>query len=179
VYSLQSTATFRAEANTNYQILVHGHPNNPTGPYVLNVSSTPCPPDRVDDAVTIVDMDSGNLTLVWAAASGADRYRVYRSTTFANLFDPANEFAIVVDTTFVCEACLTDPAPRAFFGVIAEVVDAAPATRIDLDRPALTKAEAVPGPATAEALDHFGPPVAASDDKVPPNFNLPSGAKAE
>ena len=180
VYSLQSTVTFLAEANSNYQILVHGHPNNPTGPYVINVTSAPCPPDRVDDAVASFDVESGNVVMNWGAAPGADRYRVYRAPNYETLFDAGNVIAIVVGTSFTCEGCLNDPAPRAFFGVIAEDVDAGPSAPAITDRPTLAKAEAVQGPVTAEEIDHFASPVAvAADVKVPPHYNLPAGAVAE
>jgi hypothetical protein len=134
----------------------------------------------VDDAVASFDITNGNVVMNWSVASGADRYRVYRATVYDSLFNAGNVIATVVGNSFICEGCLNDPAPRAFFGVIAEVVDGGPAAPALTAAPALAKANAVQSPAVALEADHFATPVAAAtDDKVAPHYNLPAGAVAE
>ena len=120
-YTLQSTVTFQAAANTNYQILVHGYSGN-FGPYVINVSSIPCvfEPPAVADVVSQFDLATGNVVLNWGAVPGADVYHVYRSSNFYDLFNPANIIASVSGTSYICAGCINDPQQRSFFGVIAE-----------------------------------------------------------
>jgi hypothetical protein len=118
-FTLQSTATFQAEANTNYQILVHGYNGN-FGPYVINVTGTPCVPPAPQAVVSQVDVANGDVIMNWDPVPGADIYYVYRSPNIETLFDPAHIITATTETTFTCEDCLLGPELRGFFGVIAE-----------------------------------------------------------
>jgi len=144
-YTLQSTATFQAEANTNYQILVHGFGGN-SGPYTINVTSTPCPPAAPSDVVTQVDVANGDVILNWDPIPGADVYHVYRSQDYETLFSPGNIIASVGVTYFICDNCLNGPEPRGFFGVTA-ADQAGPMSPLSVppsDIAGLTKADAIP-----------------------------------
>lgn len=145
IYTLQSTATFTAEANTNYQFLVHGYSSG-AGPYVINVTSTPCPPAEVNDAVVRFDVASGDAVLNWDPIPGADRYHIHRSSNLATLYDVANRIATVTTTSFTCEGCLHDAALLSFFGVVAEDLDQLTAPPAPRSLDGFTKADAVQGP---------------------------------
>lgn len=91
-YVLQSTTTFQAQANTNYQFLVHGFSTN-CGNYVINVSGTPCvapTPDPVDDLVILANDGSDDIFLYWGATANALSYQVYYSTNQAAIVAPGN-----------------------------------------------------------------------------------------
>jgi len=124
VFTLQSTATFRAEANTNYQILVHGYGTN-CGNYALNVTGVPCPPPAVaaPESLTIrIEPISDTAELRWSVVPNADTYYIYRSTDETNIVNPGNLIATVGTNYFDCSGCLNEPAVEMFFAVTAEAV---------------------------------------------------------
>lgn len=148
LWSRQSTATFTAEANTNYQILVHGY-STECGNYALNVSSVPCPPPVViaPDSLTIhIDPVTSTAELRWAAVQNANTYWVYRSLTPDNIASPGNLIAGVNTNSFNCAGCLNQSDERVFFAVTAEYVPAVTAGDAESQDAALSaysKADAV------------------------------------
>lgn len=122
VYTYQSTVTFTAEANTNYQILVHGFSAN-CGNYALNVTSTPCVipnPDPVDDLVIrACDPDANDVHLFWNTTNNATEYDVYYATDQNDIFNPANVIFSTAGTDMIIADVLDNGEPMGFFGVIA------------------------------------------------------------
>lgn len=163
-FTLQSSASFVAEANTNYQILVHGYSNN-YGLYALNVTGTPCVPPDIENLVTQFNVATGDVVLTWSASPGAEQYDVYRSSDFATLYNPGNLIATVTGTSYTCAGCMHEPPLASFFGVIAE--STTPGLRMGPPRnlDGLTKADAIQG----EVLDlsnWIEPIVTPPSDKV-------------
>lgn len=123
-YTLQSTASFIAQANTNYQILIHGFSTN-CGNYVLNMSGVPCPPPVVvaPESLTIrIEPTTDSAELRWSAVQNANTYYVYRSIDQNNIVNPANLIATVGANFFDCSGCMNEPAAQMFFAVTAEAV---------------------------------------------------------
>jgi len=152
-YTYQSTASFRAEAFTNYQILVHGFGAN-CGPYTLNMVGVPCPPPVVtapESLVIGVDPVTASANLYWSNVPDANTYWIYRSTDQNNIVAPENLIAGVNTNSFVCLGCLNEPESEMFFAVTAEHVPAlAGDVSLEPDQTqaaavTLTKAEAVQG----------------------------------
>ncbi len=149
VTTLQSTATFRAEANTNYQILVHGFATY-CGNYALNVTGVPCPPPVVlaPDSLTI-RVAGSTAELRWSNVQNANTYWVYRSLDESNIVAPANLIAGVSTNYYDCSGCIDLADPRVFFQVTAEFVPAAAGTGDDRQEVALStlsKADAIQSP---------------------------------
>ncbi|MCB9357564.1 MAG: trypsin-like peptidase domain-containing protein [Calditrichaeota bacterium] len=150
-FALQSTATFTAEANTNYQILIHGYQAN-CGNYVLNVSGVPCPPPLVvaPDSLTIkVDPTTATAELRWSNVPNANTYWVYRSLDENNILDPANLIAGINTNSYNCSGCLNQADTRVFFAVTAEyvpLVTGAEAEAQQASLAGLSKSDAVQGP---------------------------------
>jgi hypothetical protein len=150
-YVVQSTATFTAEANTNYQFLIHGYSTN-CGNYALNVTGVPCPPPVViaPDSLTIhIDPTSATAELRWASVENANTYWVYRSLTPDNIVSPANLIAGVNTNSFNCAGCVSQADERVFFAVTAEYVPAIASESgetVELAANRLTKADAQQSP---------------------------------
>lgn len=147
-FSFQSTATFRAEPNTNYQILVHGFSSN-CGDYVINASGVPCPPPVAlapDSLVIRVEPSTSSAQLFWSSALNANVYHIYRSTDQNDIVSPANLIADVATNSFDCSGCLNEPLFEVFFAVTAEYVPVAATAPNESGNNAalgLTKADAV------------------------------------
>jgi hypothetical protein len=155
-YTLQSTVSFRAQANTSYWFIVSGY-GTYSGLYALNVTGTPCAvaPPPVSNQVVEVNHATGDITLNWTAVSGATIYHVYRGPDSQTLFQPGNIIANIPGTTYTCAGCAADANLISFFGVIAENSQG-PALDATGDISTLTKADAVQGPVTV-AFDKLYP----------------------
>jgi hypothetical protein len=151
IYTLQSTATFQAEANTNYQILVHGFSSN-SGPYVLNVTSVPCPvaPNPVTDLViTPANPTSADVRLNWSPKANATAYRVYYSADQNNIVLPANLVATTSDTFAVIAGVVSNPNIAEYFQIVAintSILAPPPDDENDSRLDGMSKDQAVQGP---------------------------------
>ncbi|MBI5058659.1 trypsin-like peptidase domain-containing protein [candidate division KSB1 bacterium] len=160
LFTTQSTASFQAEANTNYQILVHGFFSY-YGNYALNVTGTPCvvAPDPIVDVVVQINAGAGEVLFNWdAPARAADVYHIYASPTPDDLFAPEHLYADVTGSSYACPECF-NLGMSYFFGVIVENYSAANAVA-PRDLSALAKATAVQGPTRVAADDPLFTPVA-------------------
>lgn len=124
-YVLQSTASFTAQANTNYQFLVHGFSTH-CGNYVINVSGTPCvaaTPDPVDDLVILANDGSDDAHLYWTATANAFSYEIYYSTDQNNIFAPGNHILTTTSTNATVSGILSTPEMFGYFQVVAVGAD--------------------------------------------------------
>jgi hypothetical protein len=148
-YTLQSTASFLAQANTLYRFLIHGF-NGAAGPYVLNVTSGPCDLPAPTEFTTSFDPATGDITLAWNAVDGADNYYIYASATLEDLFAPEH-FLIDVPGASYSFCCIEDFGEQQFFGVIADnYAVLASAALADNRGDSLPKEAAVQGPIAEE-----------------------------
>ncbi len=124
-YVLQSTATFTAEANTNYQILVHGFSAN-CGNYALNMSGIPCAaptPDPVDDLVIMANDGSDDIYLFWSPTNNALSYQIYYSTDQNNIVTPGTLILTTTSNQATVSGGLSNPETMGFFQVVAVGAD--------------------------------------------------------
>lgn len=127
VFTLQSTATFTAEANTNYQILIHGYSTN-CGNYAINVTGSPCvapTPAAVDSLVILANDGTDDAKLFWNATANAFSYQVYYSTDQSNIVTPANLYLTTTSTDATISGVLSNAQPMGFFQVVALGADGA------------------------------------------------------
>lgn len=127
VYTLQSTTTFTAEANTNYQILIHGFSGN-CGNYALNVSGTPCvapTPTAVDSLVILANDGTDDAKLFWNATANAFSYQVYYSTDQNDIVTPAHHILTTTSTDATVSGILSTADMSGFFQVVALGADGA------------------------------------------------------
>ncbi|MCB1060193.1 MAG: hypothetical protein KDB65_08170 [Calditrichaeota bacterium] len=95
----QSTLSFVAQPATTYFIIVDGYGVS-AGPFVLRVTSSPCPIQESPDSL-VIQASGVNVQLSWPVVPGAASYQVYRKATADVSPIPADFLANVATNSFV------------------------------------------------------------------------------
>ncbi|HEY3295092.1 MAG TPA: serine protease [bacterium] len=115
--TLQSTLGFQASAGVTYYILVHGYFTY-SGPFVLNVTGTPCGTTAAVDSLVIAPAGT-DVYLQWKFQGPAYKYYIYRATSPTGLVAPANRIDSTTNYYYYDSNVLNTPATKYFYAVSA------------------------------------------------------------